>query len=58
MNSMEGFLGNFGWTLQEEMQLLLGLSNKGFGNWKETAEGMGTKTAEECKNHYLQVNEY
>ncbi|CAL7951572.1 unnamed protein product [Xylocopa violacea] len=43
-----------GWTAREELEFLDVLQECGFGNWVDMAKRMHGKSAEECKNHYLQ----
>ncbi|KAJ2853408.1 Transcriptional adapter ada2 [Coemansia erecta] len=39
----------------EELLLIDGLRQFGMGNWKDAAEHVGTRTKEECEQHYLNV---
>lgn len=41
------------WTASEEMSLLESVAECGFGNWDDIASRMRYKTAEECRDHYL-----
>ncbi|KAJ1853077.1 Transcriptional adapter ada2 [Coemansia sp. RSA 1822] len=43
------------WSADEELLLIDGLRQFGMGNWKDAAENVGTKTKEECEQHYLDV---
>ncbi|KAJ2647631.1 Transcriptional adapter ada2 [Coemansia sp. RSA 1250] len=43
------------WTADEELLLIDGLRQFGMGNWKDAAEHIGTKTKEQCEQHYLDV---
>ena len=43
------------WGADEELLLLEAISLYGFGSWDEISDHIGTKTALECKNHYLGV---
>ncbi|KAJ1734363.1 Transcriptional adapter ada2 [Coemansia biformis] len=43
------------WSADEELLLIDGLRQFGMGNWKDAAEHVGTKTKEECEQHYLEV---
>ncbi|PIA17864.1 transcriptional adaptor 2 [Coemansia reversa NRRL 1564] len=43
------------WSADEELLLIDGLRQFGMGNWKDAAEHVGTKTKEECEQHYLSV---
>ncbi|KAJ3450396.1 transcriptional adapter 2-alpha [Anaeramoeba flamelloides] len=47
-----------GWSVEEEMLLLEGISVKGFGNWLGISEYIGTKTKEEVETHYLDAYLY
>ncbi|KAJ7382127.1 Transcriptional adapter 2-alpha [Desmophyllum pertusum] len=41
------------WKAQEEIDLLDGISDFGFQNWKEVAKHVQSKTEEECEDHYM-----
>ncbi|XP_020619851.1 transcriptional adapter 2-alpha-like isoform X1 [Orbicella faveolata] len=41
------------WNAQEEIDLLDGISDSGFQNWKEVAKQVQSKTEEECEEHYM-----
>ncbi|KAJ2597417.1 Transcriptional adapter ada2, partial [Coemansia sp. RSA 1722] len=43
------------WSADEELLLIDGLRQFGMGNWKDAAEHVGTRTKEECEQHYLNV---
>ncbi|KAI8324568.1 transcriptional adaptor 2 [Martensiomyces pterosporus] len=43
------------WSADEELLLIDGLRQFGMGNWKDAAEHVGTKTKEECEQHYKDV---
>ncbi|KAI9503252.1 Transcriptional adapter ada2 [Coemansia spiralis] len=43
------------WSADEELLLIDGLRQFGMGNWKDAAEHVGTKTKEECEQHYKEV---
>ncbi|KAJ2159864.1 Transcriptional adapter ada2 [Coemansia sp. RSA 552] len=43
------------WSADEELLLIDGLRQFGMGNWKDAAEHVGSKTKEECEQHYLSV---
>lgn len=43
------------WGADEELLLISGLIQNGLGNWAEVAQHVGTRTKEECEQHYLQV---
>ncbi|XP_076248959.1 transcriptional adapter 2A isoform X1 [Calliopsis andreniformis] len=43
-----------GWTAKQELEFLDVLQECGFGNWVDMAKRMQGKSAEECRNHYLQ----
>ncbi|KAJ2484763.1 Transcriptional adapter ada2 [Coemansia sp. RSA 2320] len=43
------------WSADEELLLIDGLRQFGMGNWKDAAEHVGTKTKEECEQHYNEV---
>lgn len=43
-----------GWTAKQELEFLDVLQECGFGNWADMAKRMPEKSAEECRNHYLQ----
>ncbi|KAJ2687267.1 Transcriptional adapter ada2, partial [Coemansia spiralis] len=43
------------WSADEELLLIDGLRQFGMGNWKDAAEHVGTKSKEECEQHYLSV---
>ncbi|KAB2613456.1 transcriptional adapter ADA2a-like, partial [Pyrus ussuriensis x Pyrus communis] len=40
------------WNVDEEMLLLEGIEMYGFGNWTEVSEHVGTKTRQQCIDHY------
>ncbi|XP_026451289.1 transcriptional adapter ADA2-like [Papaver somniferum] len=40
------------WNADEEMLLVEGLEMYGFGNWEEVAEHAGTKSRDQCLDHY------
>ncbi|XP_017882551.1 transcriptional adapter 2-alpha-like isoform X1 [Ceratina calcarata] len=42
------------WTARQELEFLDVLQECGFGNWADMAKRMQGKSAEECRNHYLQ----
>jgi len=44
-----------GWGADEELLLLEGIEQCGFGNWVDIAEHIGTKSKEECERHYEDV---
>ena len=44
------------WGLREEVQLLEGLQHCGFGNWLDIAQKVGSKTKEQCEQHYMKVS--
>eukprot|EP00041_Stephanoeca_diplocostata_P013597 m.238796 g.238796 ORF g.238796 m.238796 type:complete len:531 (+) comp19399_c0_seq3:197-1789(+) len=41
------------WGADEELRLLQVIQSVGLGNWQEISSRMGTKSAEECEQHYL-----
>ena len=43
------------WRADEEMLLLEAIESNGLGNWHDVAEQLSTRTAEECKEHYIEV---
>ncbi|KAJ1823454.1 Transcriptional adapter ada2 [Coemansia sp. RSA 2671] len=43
------------WSADEELLLIDGLRQFGMGNWKDAADHVGTKTKEECEQHYNEV---
>ncbi|XP_076289971.1 transcriptional adapter 2A isoform X1 [Lasioglossum baleicum] len=43
-----------GWTAKQELEFLDVLQECGFGNWGDISKRMQGKSAEECRNHYLQ----
>ena len=44
------------YTAQEQLLLLEGLEKKGFGNWADIAEMMGSdKTKEDLEKHYDEI---
>ncbi|KAJ1719695.1 Transcriptional adapter ada2 [Coemansia erecta] len=43
------------WSADEELLLIDGLRQFGMGNWKDAAEHVGTRTKEECEQHYMEV---
>jgi transcriptional adapter 2-alpha len=43
------------WTAEDELLLIDGLEMFGMGNWEQVADHVGTKTREECYDHYLAV---
>ncbi|XP_075540196.1 transcriptional adapter 2A isoform X6 [Dermacentor variabilis] len=46
------------WTAAEELKLLDALLECGVGNWSDIAKHVCSKTAKECKSHYLQYYIY
>jgi transcriptional adapter 2-alpha len=44
-----------GWTAEEELLLLEALTLYGFGNWSDVGDHVGTKTEEECFEHYQRI---
>jgi len=40
------------WTSEEEVLLLDGIEQHGYGNWDDIADHIGTKSPEETKEHY------
>ncbi|KAB1221705.1 Transcriptional adapter ADA2b [Morella rubra] len=43
------------WNADDEILLLEGIEMYGFGNWAEVAEHVGTKSKEQCIEHYTNV---
>jgi transcriptional adapter 2-alpha len=43
------------WSYEEEQLLLEGLQVLGMGNWIGVASYIGSKTPDECKEHYIKV---
>jgi transcriptional adapter 2-alpha len=43
------------WGADEELLLLEAAETYGLGNWEDISEHIGTKTLEECRNHYLET---
>ncbi|CAN7132211.1 unnamed protein product [Brassica rapa subsp. narinosa] len=43
------------WSADDEMLLLEGLEIYGMGNWAEVAEHVGTKSKEQCLEHYRNI---
>ncbi|ESQ55805.1 hypothetical protein EUTSA_v10025039mg [Eutrema salsugineum] len=43
------------WSADDEMLLLEGLEIYGLGNWAEVAEHVGTKSKEQCLEHYKNI---
>ncbi|KAM6585572.1 hypothetical protein CsatB_012574 [Cannabis sativa] len=43
------------WNADDEILLLEGIEMYGLGNWTEIAEHVGTKSKEQCINHYTDV---
>ncbi|WRT65609.1 uncharacterized protein IL334_002554 [Kwoniella shivajii] len=43
------------WGADEELLLISGLISNGLGNWLEVAQHVGTRTKDECEEHYLSV---
>lgn len=43
------------WGADEELLLIEGCEIYGLGNWADIAEHIGSKTKEECENHYMTV---
>ncbi|KAJ1835992.1 Transcriptional adapter ada2, partial [Coemansia sp. RSA 2703] len=43
------------WSADEELLLIDGLRQFGMGNWKDAAEHVGSRTKEECEQHYMEV---
>lgn len=46
------------WTAAEELRLLNAISECGFGNWHSVERLVGTKSKEECEDHYVQYYLY
>jgi transcriptional adapter 2-alpha len=44
-----------GWEVAEELALLEGIDLYGFGNWKAVSIHIGSRTAEECSQHYSEI---
>lgn len=44
--------GRYGWTGEEELQLLDAVELYGFGNWELISQYVKTRTPEECKDEY------
>ena len=44
---------NLKWNAGEEVGLLEAISECGLGNWADISERVGSKTPEECKQHYF-----
>lgn len=42
------------WSAREERQLLDAIQQRGFGNWDDIALALTTKSANECRDHYMQ----
>jgi hypothetical protein len=42
------------WSGEEELTLLVGMRILGFGNWHAISKFIGTKSATDCEQHYLQ----
>nr|BAN21213.1 unkown protein [Riptortus pedestris] len=51
--AVEIFRSKNKWTAREELQLLNGIEQYGFGNWEEISEHIKTRTAEEVKEEYM-----
>ncbi|KAJ5068477.1 transcriptional adapter 2-alpha [Anaeramoeba ignava] len=43
------------WAVEEEQLLLEAIQLYGLGNWFEVSRHVGTKTEDECEDHYVQV---
>jgi transcriptional adapter 2-alpha len=43
------------WGADEELLLISGLMKDGLGNWAEAAAHIGTRTKEDCEDHYNAV---
>ncbi|KAJ7967821.1 Transcriptional adapter, partial [Quillaja saponaria] len=43
------------WNADDEILLLEGIEMYGLGNWAEVAEHVGTKTKEQCIDHYTNI---
>ena len=43
------------WRADEEILLLEACESNGLGNWYDIAEHVGTKTSQQCKEHYFKV---
>lgn len=43
------------WSAEEEWFLLEGIETMGMGNWIGVSEVVGTKTREECAQHYNDI---
>eukprot|EP01118_Nematostelium_gracile_P018259 TRINITY_DN8065_c0_g1_i1.p1 TRINITY_DN8065_c0_g1~~TRINITY_DN8065_c0_g1_i1.p1 ORF type:complete len:443 (-),score=90.43 TRINITY_DN8065_c0_g1_i1:87-1346(-) len=41
------------WGADEELLLLEGIEMYGFGNWSDVSDHVGTKGAQDCKQHYF-----
>lgn len=44
------------WGADEELLLLEGIEMFGVCNWSSVAEHVGSKTADECQDHYFAVS--
>ncbi|KAL1212006.1 Transcriptional adapter ADA2a [Cardamine amara subsp. amara] len=52
MDNLSFSLVTFDWNADEEILLLEAIATYGFGNWKEVADHVGSKTKTECIGHF------
>lgn len=43
------------WRADEELLLLEAIEGNGIGNWRDIADQLGTRTPEECRQHYMEI---
>ncbi|GLU08718.1 hypothetical protein SLE2022_256140 [Rubroshorea leprosula] len=55
MDSLSFPLFSPDWTANDEILLLEGLEMYGLGNWADVADHVGTKSKEQCNEHYTNV---
>ncbi|CAH1399415.1 unnamed protein product [Nezara viridula] len=51
--AIEIFRSKNKWTAREELQLLNGIEQYGFGNWEEISQRIETRTADEVRDEYM-----
>lgn len=55
MDILDFSLFDLGWKADEEILLVDGLETFGIGNWEQIADHIGSKTKQECAEHYKKV---
>eukprot|EP01106_Pelomyxa_sp_JSP_P015105 TRINITY_DN5055_c0_g1_i1.p1 TRINITY_DN5055_c0_g1~~TRINITY_DN5055_c0_g1_i1.p1 ORF type:complete len:192 (-),score=32.84 TRINITY_DN5055_c0_g1_i1:570-1145(-) len=55
MDNMHFALFSPDWGADEELSLLEGVEIFGFGSWQDISEQVDTKSASQCKSHYIET---